>query len=54
MKSLFNSLTTAAHKRAAFNRTVVEISNMPLRVAQDLDIFTSDAKQIAHKAVYGA
>ena len=54
MKSLFKSLSAAAHKRAAYTRTVAEISNLPLHVAQDLNIFASDAKLIASRAVYGA
>jgi uncharacterized protein YjiS (DUF1127 family) len=40
-------------KRAAYNRTVDEISRMPLDVALDLGIFREDAHKIALQAVYG-
>ncbi|WP_218588628.1 hypothetical protein [Marivita hallyeonensis] len=40
-------------KRAAYNRTVREIRNMPLDVALDLDIYPGDAEKIAYHAVYG-
>ena len=53
MTSIMTRLRTAAAKRAAFNRTVDEISRMPLDVALDLGIFREDAHRIAHKAVYG-
>ena len=41
------------NKRAAYNRTVREIKNMPLDVALDLGIYRDDAEKIAHQAVYG-
>ena len=41
------------NKRAAYNRTVREIKNMPLDVALDLGIYQGDAEKIAHRAVYG-
>lgn len=47
--NLFNNL----QKRAAYNRTVRELSNLPLNVAIDLDIDPTDAKRLARKAVYG-
>jgi uncharacterized protein YjiS (DUF1127 family) len=53
MTSIMTHLRTAAVKRAAYNRTVDEISRMPLDVALDLGIFREDAHQIARKAVYG-
>lgn len=53
MTSIVNSLRNAAAKRAAYNRTVAEISNMPLDVALDLGIFREDAEKIAYRAVYG-
>ena len=40
-------------KRAAYNRTVRELKNMPLDVALDLGIYKGDAEKIAHRAVYG-
>ncbi len=54
MNSLFAKLKTAAQKRAAYNRTVFEIEQMPLDTALDLDIHRGDAHRIAHRAVYGA
>jgi uncharacterized protein YjiS (DUF1127 family) len=53
MTSIMTHLRTAAVKRAAYNRTVDEISRMPLDVALDLGIFREDAHQIARKADYG-
>jgi len=53
MTSIMTRLRTAAAKRAAYNRTVAEISGMPLDVALDLGIFREDAHLIAHNAVYG-
>ncbi|MEM9973415.1 MAG: hypothetical protein AAF771_04495 [Pseudomonadota bacterium] len=53
MNSMIRQLKTAAQKRAAYNRTVYEIENMPLDVALDLGIYPGDAHQIARKAVYG-
>jgi hypothetical protein len=43
MTSIMTRLRTAAAKRAAYNRTVDEISRMPLDVALDLGIFREDA-----------
>lgn len=40
-------------KRKAYNRTVAELQNMPLDVALDLNIDTSDAHRIASRAIYG-
>lgn len=40
-------------KRRAYNRTVRELSRLPLDVALDLDIFPGDAEKIARRAVYG-
>lgn len=53
MTSIMTRLRTAAVKRAAYNKTVHEISHMPLDVALDLGIFREDAHQMAMKAVYG-
>jgi uncharacterized protein YjiS (DUF1127 family) len=54
MTSMIARLRTAAAKRAAYNRTVAEISRMPLDVALDLNIYRGDAEKIAYRAVYGA
>ena len=40
-------------KRVAYNRTVRELSRLPIDVALDLDIYPGDIKSIAHRAVYG-
>ena len=53
MTTIMTRLRSAAAKRAAYNRTVHEISSMPLDVALDLGIFREDAEKIAMKAVYG-
>lgn len=53
MNSMMTQLKDAARKRAAYNRTVREIENMPLDVALDLGIFREDAHRIARSAVYG-
>lgn len=53
MTTIISRLRHAAEKRAAYNRTVDEISRMPLDVALDLGIFREDAHKIAMQAVYG-
>lgn len=50
---VMNRLKNAVEKRSCYNRTVREIENMPLAVAQDLGIFHEDARKIARRAVYG-
>lgn len=47
------NLFAEIQKRAAYNRTVRELSRLPIDVALDLDIYPGDAKKIAHRAVYG-
>lgn len=54
MMTVINSLKTAAHKRAAYYRTIAELEAMPLDVAIDLDIYKPHARKIAYEAVYGA
>ena len=41
-------------KRAAYRRTVRALRQMPLDIALALDIYRGDAREIAHRAVYGA
>lgn len=53
MTSIVAELKTAAHKRAAYKRTVHELEAMPLDTALDLEIYREDAAQIARRAVYG-
>lgn len=53
MTTIITRLRDAAAKRAAYNRTVDEISRLPLDVALDLGIFREDAHKIAMQAVYG-
>ncbi len=55
MASIFSQLQAAAAKRAAYNRTVAELSAVPTRLAiEDLGFFPGDAHVIAKRAVYGA
>ncbi|WP_240512250.1 hypothetical protein [Pseudoruegeria sp. SK021] len=51
--SFFNSLRTAAQKRAAFHRTAAELRNMSEATARDLNLVRDDAEKIARTAVYG-
>ncbi len=52
--AFFNDLRIAAKKRAAYNRTVAEISRLPVELAiEDMGIYPSDAHKIALRAVYG-
>ncbi len=54
MISIISRLRTAAAKRAAYHRTVAEISAMNRHIAlEDLNIYPGDAEEIAYKAVYG-
>ena len=53
MSTLLNDFKIALRKRAAYNRTVREISEMPLDTALDLDLYQGDARKIARRAVYG-
>lgn len=53
MTTFIENLRTAAAKRAAYARTVREISSLPREVAWDLGIFREDAEQIAWNHVYG-
>ncbi len=54
MASILSTIRTAAQKRAAYNRTVAEISAMPVDLAvEDLGIFPGDAHRIAMRTVYG-
>lgn len=54
MTNLFSQIRKAAAKRAAYNRTVSELSAMDTRLAvEDLGFFPGDAHQIAMRAVYG-
>ena len=51
--SMFNSLRTAARKRADYNRTVAELSRMSKSAAIDLGIDGRDIRDVAARAVYG-
>ena len=53
MMNFISNLKSAAQKRAAYNRTVTAIEELPLDIALDLNIHRPDAHRIAHKAVYG-
>ena len=54
MASFLNDLRKAAQKRAAYNRTVAELSSVDTRLAiEDLGFYPGDAELIAQRAVYG-
>lgn len=54
MTSLFENIRNAAVKRAAYNRTVAELSVIQDRLAiEDLGFHPGDARQIANRVVYG-
>ncbi|MFP7570461.1 hypothetical protein [Marivita sp. S2033] len=53
MAQFMSSMRDRLSKRAAYNRTVREIREMPMDIALDLNIYPGDARKIAHKAVYG-
>ncbi|WGW03015.1 DUF1127 domain-containing protein [Tropicibacter oceani] len=53
MNGFFNTVRASLEKRARYNRTVQELSNMPKDVADDLGLSPADAHRIARKAVYG-
>lgn len=53
MISVFSQIQTAARKQVAYNRTVAELSALPLASRLDLDIYAGDIRDIAHRAVYG-
>lgn len=54
MASIIAQIRNAAAKRAAYNRTVAEISAMPVDLAvEDLGIYPGDAQAIAARIVYG-
>ncbi|EAR49408.1 hypothetical protein OG2516_02993 [Oceanicola granulosus HTCC2516] len=51
---MFNTIRTAIHNRALYNRTRRELEALPTKLAvEDLGIFPGDAHRIASKAVYG-
>lgn len=54
MANLFTDLRVAAQKRAAYNRTVAELSAVSPQLAlEDLGFFPGDARAMARQAVYG-
>ncbi len=48
-----NTLLNTISKRRLYNRTVREISSLPVDVALDLGIYKGDAHALAARAVYG-
>jgi uncharacterized protein YjiS (DUF1127 family) len=54
MTSYMTKLMSAARKRAAYRRTIAELSTLPIDTALDLDIYQGDIPAIARRAVYGA
>ena len=53
MFSLISQIATAARNRAAYRRTVAELSALPLDTALDINVYYRDIPAIAHRAVYG-
>ena len=54
MSSFLTQIRSAAAKRAAYRRTVAEISALSTEQGvEDLGIFPGDAHRIARKVVYG-
>ena len=53
MKNVVASLYGAAQKRAAYRRTVAELSDLPRSLQDDLNIAPYNIQSIAHKTVYG-
>lgn len=54
MTTFFTTIREAAAKRALYNRTVAELSAMPVELAvEDLGFYPGDAAAIARAAVYG-
>lgn len=51
---MIQRLRNAARKRAAYRRTVAELSRLPVDTALDLDIYRGQVREIARAAVYGA
>ncbi|AHM05854.1 hypothetical protein roselon_03610 [Roseibacterium elongatum DSM 19469] len=55
MTSILARICSAVEKRAAYRRTVAELSRIePARGIEDLGIYPGDARRIARAAVYGA
>ena len=52
--TMIDTLRARLARRAAYNRTLREISGLPDRIAEDLKIDRDDARGIARRAVYGA
>ncbi|MEJ6395452.1 hypothetical protein V8J82_19485 [Gymnodinialimonas sp. 2305UL16-5] len=54
MASIFAQIRNAAEKRAAYRRTVAELSSVSTELAvEDLGFYPGDARKIAHQAIYG-
>lgn len=53
MTRILTTLRTAALKRADYRRTKRELSQLPVNVALDLDLYPGDADHLARRAVYG-
>ena len=47
-------IRAAMERRRRYNRTVRELSSLPLDTALDLDLYRGDAHRIAQRVVYGA
>ena len=52
--NMITSVRERLNRRIAYNRTLSELSALPLDSRLDLDIYEGDIRKIAHHAVYGA
>ena len=53
MTHLMTYIRDAVAKRADYNRTAFALESMSRETAWDIGIFREDARQIAHRSVYG-
>lgn len=52
--TMISSVRAHLNRRIAYNRTLSELSALPLNSRLDLDIYEGDIPKIAHRAVYGS
>ena len=51
--TLLHRIRTAAARRAAYHRTLHELSRLSPALAEDLGILPGEAGELARRAVYG-
>ncbi|SHJ12466.1 hypothetical protein [Wenxinia saemankumensis] len=52
--TFFDTVRARIARRAAYARTLRELSGLDPRIARDLDMDRTDPRDIAYRAVYGA